>query len=524
LMNRLLVYMFLSKSDSTLVGENGVYIQPDLADYSVTNFAPVAEIIKKGYDATMADMENIKSRISRRVSKEELTTKRQAFNLRKPDLKFSTVKVSGVNSPQKKYVERLFKSDQLTFNLDDIRRGFYKLVADETFETVYPKIAYEPLSDSYSFEIVAQPKKSLKIDFGGNISSRPISNVFLGLQYSYLNRKAYTFGANVYSGRFYESAQLNGRIDYPSGLPLFLAAEITYNHWNYYNTSQIFIENPKPTYIEQGDRKIDLKLGMPLNRNARLVANIAFINNNDNYSPTNTFTVGDILDRTVFNGFRTGISFEKNSLNRKQYANRGKSWLVSANYNTGKENFTPGNILNNNGSLPDPTPVQRKFREWGHIKISNENYFFHTRNYSLGYLVEGVASNQPLFLNYYATMLVSPAFYPLADSRSLFLENFRASSYLAGGLKNVFSLKRNFDFRLEAYTFIPYKEFEQNGPQAVRLTKSFSKLRYAGTAGLVYHTPVGPISFSYNLYNDPIKRNGVLLHLGYLIYNKRSLE
>ena len=524
LMNRLLVYMFLSKSDSTLVGENGVYIQPDLSDYSVTNFAPVAELIKRGYDATMADMENIKSRVSRRVSPEELQIKRQAFNQRKPDLKFSNVKVSGVNNPQKKYVERLFKSDQLTFNLDDIRRGFYKLVADETFESVYPKIAYEPLSDSYTFEIVAQPKKSLKIDFGGNISSRPISNVYLGLQYSYLNRKAYTFGANVYSGRFYESAQLNGRIDYPSGVPLFLAAEITYNHWNYYNTSQIFIENPKPTYIEQGDRKIDLKLGMPLNRNARLIANVAFINNNDNYSPTNTFSVGDVLDRTVFNGLRIGVNFEKNSLNRKQYANRGRNFLVSINYNTGRENFTPGNILINNGSLPNPDPVQRSFREWGHVKVSSEQYFFHTRNYTLGYLLEGVASNQPLFLNYYATMLASPAFYPLQDSKSLFLENFRASSYLAGGLKNVFALKRNFDFRLEAYTFIPYKEFEQNGPQAVRLTKSFSKFRYAGTAGLVYHTPVGPISFSYNLYNDPIKRHGVLLHLGYLIYNKRSIE
>ncbi|WP_316785379.1 patatin-like phospholipase family protein [Pedobacter frigiditerrae] len=524
LMNRFLVYMFLSKSDSTLVGENGVYIQPDLIDYTTTNFAPVAELIKRGYDATMADMVNIKKAISRRVKNEELTAKRLVFNQRKPDLVFSNVTVSGVNSQQKKYIERLFKSDNATFNLADIKRGYYKLVADETFETVYPKISYHPATDSYNFEIVAQPKKSFKIDFGGNISSRPISNVYLGLQYNYLNRKAYTVGANFYSGRFYESAQVSGRLDYPSGLPLYLAAELTYNHWNFYNTSQIFIENPHPTYIEQADRKIDLKFGMPLNKNARLTLSTAFINNNDRYSPTNSFAVGDILDRTVFNGLKAGLTFDKNSLNRKQYADRGHSFLLSVNYTTGKENYTQGNIFRTLPSFTKQVGVQRTFREWGSIKLSDEHYFLHTKKYSLGYQVEGVISNQPLFFNYYSSILAAPAFYPLQDSKSLFLSNFRATSYLAGGLKNVFHIKKNFDFRLEGYLMLPYKEFQQDGLQGVKYAEAFSKWRYAGTAGLVYHTPVGPVSFSYNLYDDNNKRHGVLLHLGYLIYNKRSIE
>lgn len=523
LMNRFLVYVFLSKSDSTLVGENGVYIQPNLVDYSVTNFTPVAELIQRGYEATMADMPNIKKAVSRRISPQELLAKRTAFNQRKPDLVFSNVTVTGVNAQQKKYVERLFKSDKPTFNLSDIKRGYYKLVADETFETIFPKISYHPETDSYDFEIVAQPKKSFKIDFGGNISSRPISNVYLGLQYNYLNRKAYTFGTNFYSGRFYESVQLSGRIDYPSRLPLFLSSELTYNHWNYYNTSQIFIENPHPTYIEQFDRKIELKLGMPLNRNARIILGTAFINNNDNYSPNNQFNVGDVLDRTVFNGLRTSLVFEKNSLNRKQYPDRGHSFLLSVNFTTGKENYSPGNIYRGL-SIATTLTEERKFREWGHIKISDEHYFFHTKSYTIGYLAEGVISNQPRYFTYYGTLLAAPAFYPLQDSKSLFLENFRATSYLAGGLKNVFNIKRNFDLRLEAYLFLPFQEFEKGGLQNTTLQKPLSSFRYAGTSGLVYHTPVGPISLSYNLYDDPVKRHGVLLHLGYLIYNKRSIE
>jgi NTE family protein len=523
LMNRFLVYMFLSKSDSTMIGKNGIYIQPDLGTYSVTNFAPVEDLIKKGYDATMADMPRIKALITKRVDPQELERKRAAFNSRKPDLNFSNIIVSGVNSQQKKYVERLFKSDKATFNLEDIKRGYYKLVADQTFETIYPKISYQALTDNYTFEVVAQPKKSFKLDLGGNISTRPISNVFLGAEYNYLNRKAYTFGTSFYSGRFYESVQVNGRIDYPTKLPIFLAAELTYNHWNFYNTSKIFIENPRPIYIEQSDRKIDLMMGVPLNYNTKVVLHANFINNNDRYSPNNTFSVGDLLDQTIFNGFRGSLNLEKNSLNRKQYATNGQSFSLSVNYTTGRENYNPGNISRNIPGFSKPIGVSR-LRQWGSIKLTQENYFLHLNKYTLGYIVEGVISNQPLFNNYYSTLLVSPAFYPIQDSRSLFLDKFRATTYAAGGIKNIYNFRKNLDFRLEGYLFLPHKEFELNNFQDVDYARAISKIRYAATAGVVYHTPVGPVSLSYNLYNDAIKRNGVLLHIGYLIYNKRSIE
>jgi len=524
LMNRLMIFMFLAKSDSTLIGENGVYIQPDLKGYSVTNFNPVAALIKQGYDATIAEMPLIKKRISRRVSGMELLSRRNDFNKKKPNMVFSGVNVVGVNQEQKKYVERVFKRDRKVFDLSDIKQGYYKLVADETFETIYPKIVYEPVSDSYKFEIVARPQTSIKIDFGGNISTRPISNVFMGVQYHYLDRKSYTFGANLYSGRFYESAQLNGRIDFPSRLPLFLAAELTYNHFDYYNTSSIFIENPHPTYIEQADRKIDLKIGFPLNRNTRVILSSAFINNHDRYSPNNVFSLGDVLDKTIFSGSRSALSFEQHTFNRKQYASRGRNFLLSLNYFTGRESYTPGNITDKQAVTVAKNPVSRQFRQWFNLKISDDNYFLRSRKYGLGYLLEAVVSNQPLFSNYYATLLTAPAFYPLQDSRSIFLENFRATSYLAGGLKNVYSIRRNLDLRLEGYIFLPYEKFGKIGFQGIEHRKALSTWQYAATTGLVYHTPVGPISLSYNIYDDPIKRNGVLLHLGYLIYNKRSIE
>ena len=523
-LNRFFIYMFLSKTDSTLVGDNGVYIAPDLANFSATNFLAVADLIQQGYQSTLSQMAKIKAQVKRRLTSQELSEKRKTFNDKKTELLFNNVIVNGVNARQRRYVERLFKSDKKIFDLSDIKRGYYKLVADEVFEAVYPKISYEPIRDSFDFEIVAQLKKSFKIDIGGNISTRPVSNVFLGIQYNFLNQRAYTFAANFYTGRFYESAQFLARIDYLTKLPLFLDAGFTYNHWDYYNNSKIFVENPSPTYVDQSDRKIEFNLGMPLEKNARIILSSSFINNTDNYSPNNVFNVGDLLDRSIFNGFKTGITFEKNSLDRKQYAKSGKNIYLGVNYTTGKENYFPRNIQTNYfGAAASAAPI-KTFRKWVQVKANYENYFTINEKYSLGFLAEVVISGQPLYSNYYSTLLASPTFYPLQDSKSTFLTNFTAHNYLATGLKNVVNLKRKFEFRLEGYVFLPYQEFKKVGVQQVDYHNPFSKWHYAATAGLVYQMPLGPISLSYNLYDESKHRHGILFHVGYLIYNKRSLE
>ena len=524
LMNRFLVYMFLSKSDSTAIGKNGAYIQPNLAGFSTTNFTPVAELIKRGYDATMADMENIKKSISRRISNGDLSQKRTEFKNRKSELEFDEVVATGVNSRQRKYVETVINSSIVKNpTIEQLKPGYYKLVADDNFETVYPRIKREPHTDGYDFEVQVQRQKNFKLDFGGAISTRPISNAYVGLQYNYLRKNSYTFSANFYSGGFYESAQGMTRMDIPGRLPLFLEAEFTYNHWNYFNKSQIFIENIDPTFIEQSDRKTALKIGMPLSNNGKLELQGGFISFDDKYSPNQRFQFGDILDKNSFNGFMASLNFSKNLLNRRMYASSGSSFQVGINLYSGTENYSQGNILRDELSF-SPVGDRRVSRDWFRAKLSREQYPFHGKRYSFGYLTEVVISNKPAFSTYRSTLLSAPAFYPLQDSKSLYLENFRANSYGALGFKNVFKMTKNLDVRAEFYIFQPVEEFELNKLQSVGYGKLFAKSHIAATAGLVFHTLAGPISLSFNHYDDDNKRFGVMFHAGFLIYNKRSFE
>jgi len=188
----------------------------------------------------------------------------------------------------------------------------------------------------------------------------------------------------------------------------------------------------------------------------------------------------------------------------------------------GIENYLPGNVLRNEVIYAQLHPIEKN-RQWLRIKTSIEHYPFSSKHFTFGYSLESILSNKPLFSTYKSTLLSAPTFYPLQDSKSIFLEGFRANSYVAGGVKNIISLSKNIDLRLETYLFKSIKGYELVGLQDVSWKQS-SKARYVATAGLVYQSPIGPISFSVNRYDDLQKPIGVMFHAGFLLYNKRSLD
>jgi NTE family protein len=88
----------------------------------------------------------------------------------------------------------------------------------------------------------------------------------------------------------------------------------------------------------------------------------------------------------------------------------------------------------------------------------------------------------------------------------------------------VFSLRKNLDFRLEGYLFKPLQAIEQGTNQEPVLNDEITKIYFTGTAGMVLHSTVGPISLSVNYYDDKKNQLGVLLHIGFLLFNKSSME
>ncbi|MGI9544856.1 MAG: patatin-like phospholipase family protein [Cyclobacteriaceae bacterium] len=516
LIQQSLLSMLLDKPNVNLLSKDDIYLEPDIKDFSAISFKPVAELIDSGRVETKRHLPEIFKKISDRRDCDTLALDRINFVLDSQPLLFEKISLIGFRDSQKKYIKRLFKYDRDELNIYEIRSGYSKLISEEYFQNIYPGIVYRDSLKSFELELYGKPKPNLNIEFGGNIASRSISAIFFGVNYNHFNRFLFNHQFNFYTGKFYQSVKLASRINIPTKKQFYLEPSFIYNNWDYLNANEVLLDKRTPTIISQIDRKIGVTLGLPLATKNRLELFTSYYHNNDRFSNVDDFISSDTLDRLRVNGFRHGLLYSRNSLNRKQYPSAGTKLSAGVNYITTREKYKPG-------TTSEITGTQKQKHRWMKASFSAEQYF-KAGWYRYGYSLESVISNQPLLTNYMATLINAPAYYPLNDSRTLFLKNFRARSYVAGGLRNIFVVNSNFDIRLEGYFFKPFKEFAEGQNQEPDFNDSFKKLYLASTLGAVYHSPLGPMSLSMNYYDEPGQRFGVLLHLGYLMFNQRSLE
>lgn len=520
LISQSLLFLLLDKSDPSRIPENGIFIQPDLHGYTSFDFGMAKGLIDSGYVQTMRQMDEIKRKINERHTCESIAERRNAFNSRSVPFVFDGLTFTGFNSKQRHYIRRTFRSrrESPTMHYSDIRKGYFTLVSQDYFSNVYPSILYSKEKGTFNLRLARRPQQNFQVDFGGVISSRDISNIFLGLNYYHFDRTLTAFNMAFQTGSFYKSALAKVRIDFAA--PVYLEPVIAFDSWDYYENNDDVFRNVSltsaPTVLKRWNRRGALRVGIPLREFFKSTLYVEGFNNMDRYTNGNVFVSTDTLDQLKLTGFKAGINFSANTLNRKQYASAGKSFSLTADYFLVQETYNPGNT----SVKTDEVEVDH---QWFRLKGCAEQYFGNGR-FRSGYYAEGVASNQPFFQNYFGTLINTPAFQPLQDSRTLVLENFRAFNYVAGGLRNVLALRSKLDLRVEGYLFKPFDYLKQNNQQEAYVSRDLKSLFFAGTVGLVYHSPIGPISFSANYYDDKESQFGVLLHAGFVLFNKHSLE
>ncbi|MEO8088564.1 MAG: patatin, partial [Bacteroidota bacterium] len=142
----------------------------------------------------------------------------------------------------------------------------------------------------------------------------------------------------------------------------------------------------------------------------------------------------------------------------------------------------------------------------------------------LGFFAEAVYSNEPFFTNYTSTILASPAFEPVSEMQTLYLPDFHAHQYGGLGLRNVWMIKNNLDFRLEGYVFQPYRELVKTENLETKYGKELAKQYYIGSSTMVFHSPLGPISLGLNYYHERKNPFSLLFHFGYIIFSKSATE
>ncbi len=519
LIEKSLFLLLLDKSNTELLAEDGLYIGPNIDPFSGVDFTKSAELIDSGFTATIKALNegNLEKVISPR-SKDEVDQRRKEFRAKQKEIIIKEVNFKGFSKSQELYLKQFFKIEKkrlLTF--EDVKKAYFQIVSEEFFNEVYPRVEYRDDLQAFSFSLEGKRNKKLNIDLGGNISTRSISEIYLGLGYKTFTGPLMEHQLDFYSGRMYQSLGYKIRGYFPGSNFIYLQPEIILNKWDYINSQDLIFGGDPSTILKEIDRKYALTTGFALGLKFRGELEGAYIDNNFSYSNRDNLNLYDTLDDTAFKGWKVGFRVTADNLNRKLYPSEGKRFALKGYYFFGDEFYEPGTT--SQFSIGE----MHFTRAWMIAQLDIEKYFKVSKSYSLGWRVNAAISNQPFFSNYYSTLIMAPAFYPLPDSKTLFLKNFRAHAFAAGGLMNVFEIRRNLDIRLEAYAFAPYKKIVNND-QFPEYSTAFKDIYLSGTAALVFHSPLGPISTNLNYYDDP-KQNWIFyFSVGYLIFNKQSFE
>jgi NTE family protein len=517
LLNSSMLFMFLDKSDPEDVPTTGIYLQPDLNGYTAVDFSKAKSLIDSGYVQTIRQMEEIKSKIGRRETCNEVATLRNDFNNKSFPFVFDELKFNNFNSKQRIFLKRHFgfptKRDTELY-IGEVKKRYFNLVSENYFSNTYPTISFNQQRKKFVLELTQRKPKNFQLDFGGVISTRDISNIFAGLNFYHFEKQLFHGYLGFHSGNFYKSVVTSVRVDYPSLDRFYIEPQFIFNSWDHSAGSDLLQENG-PTILKRIDRELSMKVAKPINDRHKVILQVGAISNNDKYINDENFTNTSTLDELVLRGFKSTFAVSADNLNRKQYASAGRAYRFSINYFNATEEYTPGNT--------STTESLTNSHKWITFRLQGEKYF-NKGWFRPGFLVDAAFTNQPFFANYQGTLVNAPAFNPLPDSRTLLLENFRAKSYVAGGGRIVISPSSKLDWRLEGYVFNPFERYQETADQQPSIQTDLIKASFAATTALVYHSPIGPISLMVNYYDDQENEFGVLMHVGFLLFNKPSLE
>jgi len=431
---------------------------------------------------------------------------------------FQNIHIEGVeDAMQRKFISQSLKRNSNVFDLKQLKNEYFKLVADHHIKSMRPVSSYNPETGYFDLNLIVKPNNPIQVKFGGNISTRPINQGFISGDYRIFKNRSYTLITNMYFGRFYSSLKAGARIDFPTTLPFYLAGYFTLNRWDYYSTSTEFVfEDVRPPYIIQNESNFRTEVGFPINNRGKLTFGGSYSKAKDGYYLTESIKVSDTPDHTTFNALAATTSIQTNSFNDKQYPTEGLSSSLSMNYISGNEINIPGTTSNN-------TSTEHYSHNFYLLKGSYDRYFKINKHFTLGLLAEGVYSNKKPFSNYISTILSAPSFNPIPHSKTIYLNNFHASKYLASGIKGIIKLSGQLHFRAEAYGFAPVSEIaEAKNYTAVYNNEKFHTISFMGSGALVFQSGLGPISFSVNYYDKSQTKFFAMFSVGYILFNRRG--
>ncbi|MBS3807081.1 MAG: patatin-like phospholipase family protein [Bacteroidales bacterium] len=510
--------VFLGSTDYTLPDSTGFLIDINLDSTSLFNFRKAPHVIRKGYRTTIRNMDSLMHKIPVRRDKKILQERRESFRSSLPTLQFKKVRIRGVQSGQKRYIQHYIRRYGDTFSVGEFKDDYFKLLADDNIRTIYPRAYYDSTDGQFDLLLNIDQQSRFRASIGGNISSSSINQGFGMVRYHHLGKYSKRVLANVYYGRLYSSAKLEGRIDFPWFPEFYLRSAIVLNRWDYFNSSnEPFFEDVRPAYLIYSDNLFKGEAGLPVDYNGTLKLGFNLGNTSSEYYLQDKFRKADTAETTNFNYFTSYLEYDMNTLNYRQFPSSGSRFQARGSLVRGKEQFEPGS----NDFLTRP---QSQKHHWLNLHLEYQTFWDISENFKLGFRMEGNYSNRDFFSNYHSTLLHGSYYNPLPHSKTLHLPNYIGNHYLAAGLNPVLEFNEKFQLRAAAHAFIPYKKIIELPDKTAGYAPALNHYHTMLSGTMVYHTVFGPASLTVNYYEKRNKNFYFLFNFGFILFNEQGLK
>jgi len=506
--------MIITRTDYSLPSSDGLLLSFNLDKINIFDFSKVDELVKMGYDSTMKHLDEIKARIPRRITTEEMTQRRKDFRNKFPGLKFGHIEVVGVDSLQKQYVIRTFSLKKNELSLSNFKQSYFKLISDNKISEVIPHATFNSATGLFDLNLNVKTEEQLKFMLGGNISSSISNQAFLGLTYQNLKDYAQTVSVDAQFGKFYNGLGIGSRIELPTQENWYLKLALVMHEFDYFNGNSLFYQSNQSANILQNEVYSKLSVGFPLSMNGRLEFGVGYGALTTNYNQDGTLL--NSTTKSDKSGFSIGNLFgriESNTLNNSMYPTKGFNYLCSVQFFDGVESYKPA--LSSNDVLSD------KQDAWIQYRARYDRYFQLSSCFMLGIYGESDYSTRKLLQNYTITLIQAPAFQPTPYSRTVFNEAFSANKFVALGIKPVYNITDQLHIRDEVYCFIPYQPITRASDNSANYSRSFSAFRFMNETTLVYNFKLASAGVYAN-YNTGQWNIG--LNIGILLFNPKFTE
>lgn len=510
--------MVMQKTDYSIPDSLGIVMTFKYDDVSLLDFDRLDELHDIGYNRTMSIMDSIKNRIHRRVNADNVRLRRMVYRSNLPQFRFRDIYIEGANEQQQAYIKKEFHDDpHEVFTYEDLKRGYFRLLADNMISEIIPHAVYDPQTDLYSLRLKVKMEDNFSVRIGGSVSTTSSNQIYLGVGYQNLNYYSKEVTIDGQIGKIYNNAQFMARFDLPTRVPTSYRLIGSISTFDYYKKDKLFSRHDIPSFNSKDERFLKLMVSLPFLANKRAEFSLGIGKLEDNYFQSNVIDFEkDRSDQSMYRLLGGAIGFYGSTLNARQYATKGYYEKLIAQIFTGKEKFIPGNS-------PE-TATWKERQSWLQISYMKEAYHTMSPKFTLGWMAEAVYSSKNFSENYTATMMQACDFSPTPHSELMYNEAFRANQYMAAGIKPIYVLNDMFQVRTEFYGFVPIFPIKKNSFNKAYYGKVFSRFEYLGELSVVCHLPFGAISAYVNHYSSPRKEWNVGITLGWQLFNYRFIE